>query len=100
MITKIGIIEGLSGHPMSGLWTLHFEDGNVCHIESGGGVRRLAACFDAHEGSGDLQDKIKGQEVVYSVDDMGVLFGFTPVCDWEGPEDIPPEGIEEDDPGY
>ena len=74
-----GVISGISGHPMSGLWTLHFEDGKAAHIGSGYGVRQLAACFGATEGSGDLLDKIKGQEIYYSVDAFGVLEAFTPV---------------------
>ncbi len=65
-------------------------------IESRFGVRQLAACFGATEGSGDLQEKIEGQEIVYSVDSFGVLIGFTPLDEWEGP-DIPPEGITEED---
>lgn len=94
MLTKKGVIAGISGHPMSGLWMLAFEDGSVAHIESGTGVRALAACFGAHEGTGDLLAKIKGQEIVYSVDAFNVLYGFTPADQWEGGE-IPEEGIEE-----
>jgi len=78
---KRGIIAGISGHSMSGLWELHFEDGSSCHIESGHGVRQLASAFDAHAGSGDLFKKIKGQEIFYSVDWLGVLEGFTPVAE-------------------
>ena len=96
MTTFQGTIAGVSGHPMSGLWTLHFEDGKSCHIESGYGMRQLASCFNAHEGTGDIQEKIAGQELVYSVDEFGVLCGFTPLDDWEGPE-IPIEGIDEED---
>jgi hypothetical protein len=92
--TKVGIIEAIGGHPMSGLWTLQIS-GDMVHIESGCGVRALAACFGATEGEGDLMEKIEGQEVVYSVDGLGVLTSFTPLADWEGP-DIPPEGITED----
>ena len=96
MITYRGTIAAISGHPMSGLWSLHFEDGTSCHIESGFGVRQLAACFDAHEGSGDLQDKIEGQDIIYSVDAFNMLCGFTPAHEWEGPP-IPPEGLEEEE---
>ena len=95
MKTFKGTIAGISGNMMSGLWQLHFENGQTCHIESGYGVRQLAACFGATEGSGDLQEKIEGKEVVYSVDEFGVLEGFTPIDDWEGPE-IPEDGISED----
>ena len=80
------IIGGLSGHPMSGLWTLIFMDGTQVHIESGYGVRNLADCFGATEGKGDLQDKIRGQDVYYSADAFGVLEAFTPADEWEGQE--------------
>ena len=73
-----GIIAGISGHPMSGLWNLHFEDGKTILIESGYGVRNLASCFGATEGTGDLQKKIKGQTIFYTADAFNVLCGFTP----------------------
>ena len=83
METQIGTISGISGHPMSGLWQLQFEDGNMVHIESGYGLRALASAFGAREGSGDLLDKIIGQEIVYSLDFMGVMEDFTPIDEWE-----------------
>lgn len=95
MMTYQKTIAGISGHPMSGLWELIFTDGYSCFIGSGYGVRSLAACFGATEGTGDLQEKIEGQEIVFSVDGLNVLEGFTPADDWEGPE-IPEEGIEEE----
>lgn len=83
--TKRATIAGMSrGAMMSGLWTLHFEDGTSVHLESGFGVRQLAACFGAHEGTGDLQEKIKGQEIVYTEDAFGILEGFTPAEEWDG----------------
>lgn len=81
-----GIIAGISGHPMSGLWTLMFMDGKQVHIESGHGVRNLARCFGATQGKGDLQDKIRNQDIYYSVDAFGVLEAFTPADEWEGEE--------------
>ena len=79
-----GVISGLSGHPASGIWHLHFEDRSAVPIESGCGVRALAAAFGAREGSGDLLDKIIGQEIVYAYDDMGLcMAGFTPMDEWE-----------------
>lgn len=93
MMTYLGTIAGLSGHPMSGPWILSFEDGRIAHIESGHGVRQLVCAFGAREGSGDLLEKIKGQKIVYSVDDFGCLVAFTPVEHWE--DELPgPEGIE------
>jgi len=93
--TYVGTIATIAGLPLSGLWLLCFEDGRMCYVESGIGVRALARCFGATEGSGDLQDKVCGQRIVYSVDAFGVLMGFTPVDEWEGPE-IPDEGLYED----
>ena len=40
----------------------------------------------------------KGREVVYSLDDFGILLGFIPVEKWTGPE-IPPQGLLERVPG-
>lgn len=77
MNLRKGTIQTISGHPMSGLWTLVL-DTDAVHIESGYGVRNLAAAFGATEGSGDLLEKIAGQEIYYSVDDFGVLAAFTP----------------------
>jgi hypothetical protein len=87
------IIAGVSGHPMSGLWTLVFMDGTRVHIESGHGVRQLAECFGATEGKGDLQDKIRNQDVYYSVDAFGVLEAFTPADEWKGEELLMGEDI-------
>ena len=75
--TKLGTILNISGHPMSGLWALQLDTG-ICHIQSGYGVRALAAAFGATEGTGDLLQKIRGQQIAYSVDEFGVLEGFTP----------------------
>jgi hypothetical protein len=79
---------------MSGLWTLIFQDGRSVLVESGFGVRQLAACFGATEGSGDLLEKVVGQEIVFSTDDFGmlggidraILAGFTPIEEWTGPD--------------
>ena len=76
---EFGTISGLSGHPMSGLWMLEFEDAAPVAIESGYGVRQLAACFGATEGSGDILEKIKGKRIRFSRDWVGVLEGFSPV---------------------
>ncbi len=75
---KRAVIKGISGQVMSGLWQLQLDSETV-HIESGYGVRNLASAFGASEGTGDLQEKIEGQEIFYTVDEFGVLEGFTPV---------------------
>lgn len=87
-------IDTISGHPLSGLWTLHFTDGYACFIESGYGVRNLAACFDADPSN--LLEKIHGQEIVFSVDGLNLICGFTPADGWEGPE-IPEDGLEDEE---
>lgn len=79
--TKVGTIVGISGHPMSGLWMLQL-DTDLVHIGSGYGVRSLAACFGATEGTGDLLKKIKGKKIAYSTDAFNVLEGFTPYEEW------------------
>ena len=94
--THIGTIDTVMGHPMSGMWTLTFTDGPVVHVDSGYGVRQLAAAFGATEGAGDLIPKTKGQKIVYSADIFDVLACFTPISDWHGPT-IPPEGIDNDE---
>lgn len=77
MTTDRGVIIGLSGHPMSGLWALEVSGTlglNVVYVESGFG------------GRGDLLQKIQGQEIVYSYDELGLLAAFTPIDQWQGPE--------------
>jgi hypothetical protein len=69
---------------MSGLWMLAFQSGRIAHIESGYGVRQLAACFGASEGSGDLSERITGQDIYWSTDEFGVFAGFTPAEEWTG----------------
>lgn len=81
--TQIKIIAGISGHPMSGLWELYFTDGSSVHIESGFGVRTLAAAFGAREGTGDLMEKIKGQKIAFIENEFGVLEIFTPYAEWK-----------------
>jgi hypothetical protein len=94
MNTKVGTILGISGHPMSGLWTLHLDSGSAL-IESGYGVRILAACFGATEGTGDLLDKIRGKKIAYRVDAFGVLEGFTPYDEFL--EVLKEHGLSEED---
>jgi len=98
--THVGTIAGINGHPMSGLWMLTFEDGTVVHIASGFGVRSLAACFGAREGSGDLMEKIQGQKIVYTADPFNVMEMFTLYDEWVDmyPDfEIPFEGIDNEE---
>jgi hypothetical protein len=85
--TRVGTITGLTGAMSSGLWILELEETIEgaypttvqIPIESGHGVRTLAAAFGAREGSGDLFEKIIGREIEYEVDEVGVLLRFAPV---------------------
>jgi hypothetical protein len=78
-----GKIKGIGGVKGSGLATLEFEDGSSVMIDSGFGIRQLANCYEAHESKGDLLDKIRGQELIYTVDDFGILAGFSPLADFK-----------------
>jgi hypothetical protein len=71
---------------MSGLWFIKFVHSGPVPIESGYGVRQLARCFGAVEGSGDLREKVVGQEIYFSTDEFGIFAGFTPTDEWTGPE--------------
>lgn len=95
-ITKKGVIEGFSGNWMSGLGYL-IIDGVPVMCENAPTVRSLDECFGDVIAPGHTvnSEAINGKEVIYSVDDMGILMGFTPVAEWTGPE-IPEEGIEEE----
>jgi hypothetical protein len=94
--TYRGTIEQFSGSWGSGLGSLLIS-GRLVTCENAQTVRSLDACFGnvIAPNHSVNQDAIRGQEVIYSVDDIGVLLGFTPIDEWTGP-DIPPEGIEDD----
>ena len=73
-----GTISGISGHPMSIRWTLHFEGLDTCKIKAGAGIQALAKAFGVVEGKGDLLEKIKGRTIYYSVNALSILEKFTP----------------------
>ena len=91
MMTRQGRIAGLHYRFPEGIATMVMDDGRMVFVESGMGLRGLARCFGATEGKGDLFDKIKGQEILYTVDFMNVLVGFTPANELQGPA-MPEEG--------
>ncbi len=95
--TMKGTIEGFSGSWGSGMGYL-IIDGKPIPCDNAPTVRALEGCFGnvIARGHSVNNDAIKGKEVVYSVDGIGLLLGFTPVEDWTGPE-IPAEGIEDSD---
>lgn len=93
--TYRGKLEAFSGFWGSGIGFLVI-DGVPIPCENGATVRALEACFgnvvmSDHRAS---SENFKGREVVFLVDDFGLLLGFTPIEEWQGPE-IPEGGIHE-----
>lgn len=92
-----GIIEAFTGSWMSGLATLVIS-GRPVHCENGATVRALDACFGDVIGPGHTVnvDAIKGKDIVYSMDEMGlVMAAFTPTEEWRdrnGDEQTPEIG--------
>ena len=93
MITMKGTINGFSGSWGSGIGYLVIDERPV-PCENGATVRALAGAFPGFISAGHCVDNqaIAGKEIVYSVDELGMLANFTPAEDWAGPE-IPPEGL-------
>lgn len=94
-VTYKGTIVGFRGSRGSGLGSLVLED-RIIPCENAPTVRALDACFGGVITPGHTADSnpLRGKEIVYSVDDLGLLMAFTPVEDWTGPE-IPEEGLVE-----
>ena len=79
-----GIIEGFMGTWMSGLGTLIIS-GHFVHCENAPTVRALDGCFGdvIAEGHTVNQKSILGKDIVYSMDEMGlILEAFTPTKEW------------------
>ena len=72
MTVKVASIRGFSGHPLSGLWHIHLNNGDFVHIESGFGIGQMVECF------GNLKNAV-GKRIRYSVDWLGVMEWFQPV---------------------
>ena len=72
---KFDVIAGININMSSGLASLVFQSGNFCHVESGYGVRVIAAAFGATD---DLLEKIEDQAIFYEVDEFNILQAFTP----------------------
>lgn len=92
--TCVGTIDGFAGSWSSGLGFL-IIDGRPVPCENAPTIRALEACYGGviaadHRVDGEA---IEGKRVVYSIDDFGLLLGFTPEEDWEGPE-IPEDGLD------
>ena len=80
-----GTILGMSGSWGSGIATLSLQvsDGMKINVlcENGQTVRALNACFGNVISPGHRinMDAIRGKEIYFSIDDMGMLEGFSPV---------------------
>ena len=83
------IIARFSGSWLSGIATLHFQDGSMVHGDSGPLGRALDAAFDCiAPGHCIDSDPLNGQDIVYTTDFVGIIEGFTPYDTWldSGPE--------------
>lgn len=72
MLEKKTILD-IQGDPGSGLAVIMFTDGTTVCIESGFGLRQLANAFNG---------KVIGQEIVFSVDEFGLMDSFCPAEDY------------------
>jgi hypothetical protein len=80
-----GVIEAFHGSWMSGLATLVMQDGRQVHCENAPTVRALEACYGNVIAPGHTvdQDGIRGKEIAYSMDEMGLTLAyFTPIDEW------------------
>lgn len=93
-----GVIDGFSGSWGSGLGYL-VVSGMPIPCDNGPTVRALDAAFGGVIGEAhcvDGEDGHVGQEIVYSMDEFGmVLGGLAPAYQWDGPEiGLGEEGVE------
>lgn len=87
--TYSGRLERFAGSWASGLGFLVFDDGTAIPCENAATVRALEDCFGNVIASGHAasSDSFSGREIVYSIDDFGMLLGFVPAEKWRAPED-------------
>ena len=88
MERKRGTITNLRYIFPSGIAFLFVEDSqgkaDVIFVESGIGIRALASAFVSHARKESFVDQLKGHEIVYLTDRLGVMEAFTPAEQWEG----------------
>jgi len=94
IITYKGKLKAFRGSWGSGLGFLEFYDRAPVPCENAPTVRALDSCFGDFIAANHSIDNtaIAGREIAFSVDAIGVLFGFTPLEQWSGPE-IPDDGL-------
>ena len=92
-------ILSFHGSWLSGLAVLEvlLVNGNtrLIYCENAPTVRALETCFGNIIGpnhTAGIPPEVRDREIIVSVDEMGLLLGFTPVEDWTGPE-VADEGI-------
>lgn len=95
MTTYKGTLIGFGGSWRSGIGYLLFSDRPAVMCENAPTVRALQAAYGDVIGEAHTAKIKSPREIVYSVDDMGLLTAFTPAEQWSGPE-IPEEGLTED----
>lgn len=81
MITARAVIERVTGHPASQYWAVVFHhEPAFDEMVDIAYVKRKAA-----------QEMPIGVEVIYTLDDQGVVVGYTPVDQWNGDPITSPE---------
>lgn len=85
--TYRGTLGKFVGSWSSGIGFLEI-DGHPIPCENGPTVRALETCFgDAIQPEHTVSSKsFEGRQIVYSVDDIGLLSAFTPVEGWLRPD--------------
>ena len=68
------MIQSITGHPHGGLYQIHFDTGEMVHLQSGFGARQLASVY------GSLGNAI-GKRIRYATDSLNVMSYFEPVED-------------------
>lgn len=94
-----GTIAGMRGNWSSGIAWLDFTNGISVPCENAPTVRALNGCFGNAIGPGHTinQQGIIGKEIVYWLDDMGlILEGFADAVEWDEKDgrEIPIGGLE------
>ena len=75
---RVATIAGLNYRFPEGIATLFFKDGSSVFVDSGIGLRAFAQCFGATDERGDLLERVRGQDILYELDEFGVMISFTP----------------------
>jgi len=89
VITRCAVvdhIEGLLDTAGAGSFKLCFRDGTFATVESGKIIEQFASYFGCGSGQGGLQERIRGEMIIYCMTFDRRLQGFTLAKDWEGPE--------------